>query len=157
MLITKWDERLRRTVAIGCGRLISKDGQSPLIKTSSVGTSRIGFSVNTGTTINQKQERTYETMPCAVYSGFYGKEVYEIASTLKKNDLVFFAGWVKEGTYIDETTGKEKESQECRIEFLCPLKLVHQSLFGLNSMQNVDEIDIPSKIITHEDTEEYPI
>lgn len=156
MLITKWDDKLRRTVAFGCGRVLARDGQSPLTKTSTTGSYRLGFTVNTGTTLNQKQDRIFETIPCAVYSGFYGREVYDIASTLKKNDMIFFAGWVKEGTYIDEATGKSKESQECRIEFICPLKTIHQLILGLTD--NVDGLteEIPNKIITNDDEEEYP-
>lgn len=157
MLITKWDEKLRRTVAFGCGRVIARDGQSPLTKTSSAGGARIGFSVNTGITIDKKESRTYETLPCAVYSGFYGKEVYQIVSTLKKNEMVLFAGWIKEGTYIEATTGKLKESQECRIEFICPLKLIYELLFGINTKQELEDKEIPNKIKTQDDDNEYPI
>lgn len=149
MLITNWDEQMRRTMVIGCGRVVARDGQSPLQKTVTTGTSRIGFSVCTGTIYYpQTEKRAYQTMPCGVYIGFYGRELYEIATTLKKNDFVFFCGWLHEGTYIDQATGKTKESKECRIEFLCPIKLVHKMLFwGTDSKKKkADEKDIPTKI-----------
>lgn len=149
MLIMKWDEQMRRMMVVGCGRVIARDGQSPLQKTISPGAKRIGFSVTTGTIFDSKTEKcTYQTMPCAVYSGFKGKEFYDVATTLKKNDMVFFCGWVHEGSYIDQATGKTKESRECRIEFLCPFKLVHKAFFGGidEKKKKVDEKDIPTKI-----------
>lgn len=155
--VSEWSDKMRKNTVIGIGRVIATDGQSPLKKSSSVGSSRIGFSLNLGTMINKKQDRTYETISCAVYSGFYGKMCYEIATTLKKNDVVLFGGWVHGGKYIDEVTGLEKESRECRIEFLLPLKYAYQMVFGVEENAKVDESDIPSKIVTHGNDEEYPI
>ena len=60
-------------------------------------------------------------------------------------------------TYIDEATGLEKESRECRIEFLLPLKYAYKMVFGVEENAKVDESDIPNKIVTHGKGEEYPI
>lgn len=157
MLITKFDDKLRRTMAVGCGRVIAKDGQSPLQKTATVSGSRIGFAINTGTTIDKKDpsKHTFETMSCAVYNNSWGKQLYDIVTTLKKGDIVMFGGWVHEGKFIDQATGKTRDSCECRIEFICPLNVVTSMLFGVDEKKKkVTDKNIPTKVIVSSSTDD---
>lgn len=138
MLIQRVDEELKRFVFIGIGRVLAKDGQNPLTKTVANGTTRLGFGVLTGSTINKKQERTYQTIPCAVYSNSWGRLLYDVALNLKKNDIVFLAGYKHEGVYTDQATGEQKKSVEYRLEYLLPLKIFKEYL------KEVNEEEIPT-------------
>lgn len=139
MLIQRVDEELKRFVFIASGKVLAKDGQSPLTRTIANGTARIGFGVLTGSTINQKMERTYQTIPCAVYkNNTGGKILYDIALTLKKNDAVFLSGYIHKGVYTDQATGKQKESVEYRIEYILPLRMFSKYI------KEVNEEEIPT-------------
>ena len=139
MLIQRYDEELRRTVYIASGKVLAKDGTSPLTRTVTNNANRLGFGVLTGTTINKKEERTYQTISCAVYKNKVGgKILYDMALTLKKNDPVFVCGYVHKSPYIDYATGKEKESIEYRIEYLMPLRILSKHI------KEVDEEEIPT-------------
>lgn len=139
MLIQRVDEELKRFIFVGTGRVLAKDGQNPLTRTVANGTTRIGFGVLTGSTINKKMERTYQTIPCAVYSNNWSKNLYNIALTLKKNDIVFIAGYKHEGVYTDQATGEQKKSVEYRLEYLLPLKVFAKYI------KEVDEETIPMR------------
>ena len=139
MLIQREDAELKRFVFCGSGRVVAKDGQSPLVRTVTNGTTRIGFGVLTGSTINRKMERTYQTIPCAVYSNSIGRMLYDVALTLKKNDVVFIAGYKHDSVYTDQATGEQKKSVEYRLEFLLPLRVFKKYI------QEVDEESIPTK------------
>ncbi len=139
MLIQRVDEELKRFVFIASGKVLAKDGQSPLMKTIANGTTRLGFGVLTGSTINQKMERTYQTIPCAVYkNNTGGKMLFDIASGLKKNDVVFLSGYIHKGVYTDQASGKQKESVEYRVEFILPLRMLSKYI------KEVDEEEIPT-------------
>ena len=148
MLIQRVDEELKRFVFMGAGRVLAKEGQSPLTRTVSNGTTRIGFGVLTGSTINKKMERTYQTIPCAVYSNSWGKTIYNIALNLKKNDIVFIAGYKHEGVYTDQATGEHKKSVEYRLEYLLPLRMFSKYL------KDVNEEEIPTIIKNSVDMED---
>lgn len=148
MIIQQYDEKLKRWVISGVGRVVARDGQSPLLQTVAKGFKRIGFSVNTGTTINGQGEHIYETVVCAVYSNMWNKQLYDIATTLKKNDVVQFAGWVKEGEFEDRETGEMKPSKECRIEWLLPLNLVAPLV------KPETDTNIPTKYTTGEEKDD---
>lgn len=149
MLIQRVDEELRRTVFIASGKVLAKDGQSPLTKTVTNNANRLGFGVLTGTTINAKQERTYQTIHCGVYNNNVGgKILYNLALTLKKNDAVFLCGYVYKGVYTDQATGKPKESTEYRVEYIMPLRMLSKYV------KEVDEEEIPTlnkKTVTDDD------
>lgn len=138
MLIIREDAELKRFVFIASGRVIAKDGQSPLTRTVANGTTRLGFGVLTGTTINKKMERTYQTINCAVYSNNWGNIIYDAALTLKKNDPIFICGYKHEGVYTDQATGEQKRSTEYRLEFLLPMKAFAKCL------KAVDEETLPT-------------
>ena len=140
MLIQREDAELKRFVFLAVGRVLAKEGQHPLTKTVANGTTRLGFGVLTGTTINKKLERTYQTIPCAVYSNAWGHLLYDIALNLKKNDIVLIAGYKHEGVYTDQATGEQKKSLEYRLEFLLPLKLFKSYL------KEINEKEIPTRI-----------
>lgn len=139
MLIQRVDEELKRFIFVGTGRVLAKDGKNPLTRTVANGTTRIGFGVLTGSTINKKMERTYQTIPCAVYRNNWSKNLYNIALTLKKNDIVFIAGYKHEGVYTDQATGEQKKSVEYRLEYLLPLKVFAKYI------KDVDEETIPTR------------
>lgn len=148
MLIQRIDEDLRRTVFIASGKVLAKDGQSPITRTVTNNTHRLGFGVLTGTTINAKQERTYQTIPCGVYkNNTGGKILYDIALTLKKNDVVFLCGYVHKGVYTDHVTGEQKESTEYRVEYILPLRMFSKYIKDVNE----EEIPTLTKTIAEED------
>lgn len=130
MLLQQYDEKMRRWVLFGVGRVVARDGQSPLQQTITDKTKRLGFAISTGNTINKNKDRIFQTVACAVYESNWSKEVWNIALTLKKGEIVQFAGWLFESEYEDRATGKMKESQELRIEWLMPLKVVEKLVKG---------------------------
>ena len=142
MLIQRIDENLRRTVFIACGRVLAKEGHRTITRTVTNLSNRLGFGVLTGTTLNARQERIYQTIPCAVYSNkVSGKTLYNMTLTLRKNDEVFLCGYVHKSVYTDHATGEPKESIEYRVEYLMPLRMLSKHV------KEVDEEEIPTKTI----------
>ena len=148
MRIERYDEELRRTVIIATGKVLAKEGQSPLTRTVAQGFTRLGFGIGTGSALNKKQERTYQTVPCAVYSNSFTRYLYDIALNLKKNDIVLISGYKHESVYTDQASGEQKKSIEYRLEFLLPLKILKKHL------KEVNEEEIPTKDIAFNENDD---
>lgn len=136
-MLIKSKDYFGREVAIGVGRVVARDGQNPLQQTVTKANGRLGFSV-TVAIMNINGNYEYQTVPCAIYENKWSKQLWNIATSLKKNDTVQIMGVIHEGRYKDAETGAMKTSFELRIEWLMPLKLVEKLVKGGTD-------DIPTK------------
>ena len=121
MLIQQFDEKMRRFNLLGVGRVVSARGYPAIRKVNVLKTEKLSFSVRTGLTVNYGKDKIYQAVPCAIYNYGWNSAVYNAVSKLKKNDLVFFAGYLKEEVYNDSRTGEQRISKECRLEWIAKM------------------------------------
>lgn len=126
MLIKEFDKKTDRWQVFGVGRVISRSGQDALTKKivsrPDRTVRRIGFSICTAIKSKGDGNKTFQTVPCAIYWNFTSKDLFAVAEDLKTGDLVQFAGWIKQSPFNDAITGEQKISTECRVEWLLPIK-----------------------------------
>lgn len=147
MFIQQYSEKVKKWMVFGVGYVLCREGQTPIQKTivptKTSTTPRIHFSVTVGSALNEKREPIYQNIPCAVYGTERSKEIYNLALTLRRKDIVQFGGYVHEGEIIDNQ-GNPRKFREVRLDWLLPIKLFFSGKVSVpqaNFNENVENVN----------------
>lgn len=154
MLIQQYSEKLKKWMVLGVGYVCCREGQTPIQKTITPlrngTTSRIHFSVTVGSVLNENKQAVYQNVPCAIYASERTKEIYNFALSLRRRDLVQFAGYMYEGEVIDNQ-GNPRRFREVRLNWLLPLKIFFNGNISIpttnfnekveNANENINTVD----------------
>nr|DAF90912.1 MAG TPA: hypothetical protein [Siphoviridae sp. ctnMR5] len=124
MLIQQWNKKLERWELFGVGKILGREGQSPIVKTMVQNSPKLSFSVLVGVRMKSETEKTYQSVPCAVYRNSNAKKTFDIAETLKRRETILFAGWSRDRVGADKVTGEVRVYKECNCEFILPIRLL---------------------------------
>ncbi len=123
---------LGRESFVGSGRVIAKNGQ-PSVHTMLVGeTPKVYFNVVFGTILTEQKERKYNNYLCAVYGKQFNIALYQLCTTLQRNEMVEIKGYLIRNQGKDTRTGADRIFEEVYIESLIPISRLYKLMLQID-------------------------
>lgn len=117
---------------IGSGRIIAKNGQSA-VHTMMVGeTPKVYFNVAFGLIKTDAKGYIWNNAICAVYGKQSNIALYQLCTTLERNETVEITGYLIRNQGTDGKTGEDRIYEEVCIETLVPVSRLYKLLLGMD-------------------------
>lgn len=122
---------LGRIGFVGSGRVIAKNGQ-PAVHTVLVGgTPKAYFNVAFSMIKTEQGDYKYENYICAVYGKQFNIALYQLCTTLQRNETVEVTGFLMKNQGKDARTGEDRMYEEVFVETLVPVNRIYDLLLKM--------------------------